>query len=103
MPTNPPYPSGKLACDPDFEASIYEASTEPASNINTEVERLDMPVVLLRSRNQAVPGVVDMNTSATDPTLAGRLRRGVDLKVDYGHFIPMEAPDLVASEIRKLL
>lgn len=93
-----------LACAPEFEASIYEASTEPESRISPEeLASIQVPVVVMRAKYEAVAGVVDMNASATDPALASRLAKGVDVKVDYGHFIPMEAPDLVAEQIRELL
>lgn len=93
-----------LACEPNFEASIYEASTEPESQISAaDLGTIQIPAVVMRSQYEAVPGVVDMNASATDPALASRLPKGVDLKVGYGHFIPMEAPDLVATQIRDLL
>ncbi|BDC51965.1 alpha/beta hydrolase [Bryobacterales bacterium F-183] len=93
-----------LACEPNFEASIYEASTEPDSRISPEdLATIQIPAIVMRSQYEAVPGVVDMNASATDPTLAERLPKGIDVKLDLGHFIPMEAPDLVAAQIRDLL
>lgn len=93
-----------LACEPNFEASIYEASTEPESQISqADLASIHVPAVVMRSMYEAVPGVVDMNASATDPALASRLPKGIDVKVDYGHFIPMEAPDLVAAHIQELL
>jgi len=89
-----------LACDPDFEASIYEACSDAESNLHPELNQIKSPVHLIRSKFDIADGEFDMNWSPCDPALAQRLPNGCDQKVDCGHFIPMEAPDLVASILK---
>ena len=90
----------ELACEPDYEATIYEQSSQRVSDIGDELSKIECPVVVMRSFIDPGEGAVpDMNWSPCDPLLADRLPFGVDRKVPYGHFIPMEAPGLVAAEI----
>lgn len=86
-----------LACPPEVEASIYENSHAMESNIHAEIARIEIPVHVVRS------GVMEddprsTRRSLTPPQLACSFRRGVDTCLpEYSHFIPMEAPALVAK------
>jgi len=86
-----------LACPPAIEASIYENSPAPASNIYTEIETIRVPVGVVRSVKQVdEPGI--MSRSPTAPELASSFRQGVDIPVaEYSHFIPMEGPAFTAK------
>ena len=42
---------------------------------------------------------MDMTASLTAPDLATRFRHGQDVVVQHSHFIPMEAPELVAEHL----
>jgi len=42
---------------------------------------------------------MDMTASLTAPDLATRFRHGRDIVVQHSHFIPMEAPELVAEHV----
>jgi len=87
-----------LACPPAVEASIYAHSMAAESNIHAEAAALDIPVRVVRSGTPYTYGL--FSGSPTDPGLASRLRHGVDdLRTNLSHFIPMEAPDLVAELI----
>lgn len=93
----------ELACQPAVEASIYLNSKEPGSNIYPAVAQIQHPVVVMRAGRERKPGVFDLAASPTAPDLAARFARGSEILLpDASHFIPMEYPDLVAAEIRKL-
>lgn len=92
-----------LACDPDFEASIYEACSDAESNLHGELGAVSCPVLLMRSKHEMGDGEFDMNWSPCDPQLARKLPNALDFKLDCGHFIPMEVPDQVASMVLKFV
>jgi lipase len=88
-----------LACPPAIEASIYENSPAPASNIYPEIETIRIPVRVVRAGKVPDPGDI-MGGSPTAPDLASSFRQGTDLCLtEYSHFIPMEAPVLTAKLI----
>jgi len=88
-----------LACPPSIEASIYENSPAPESNIYAEIETIRIPVRVVRSGKVPDPGDV-MGRSPTAPDLAASFQYGSDLCLtEYSHFIPMEAPALTAKLI----
>jgi len=90
-----------LACPPDGEASVYECSKEPEANLHAEIPSVTIPVTVMRA---GYSGERQFSTSPTDPKLASRFPRGRDVLLpEYSHLIPMEAPHLVAEEIRRLL
>jgi pimeloyl-ACP methyl ester carboxylesterase len=92
-----------LACPPPVEASIYECSNAPDSNIYADVASVACPVVVLRAGRKRVPGVLDLAASPTAPDLASRFAHARDTVLpEATHFIPMESPEAVAEEIRKL-
>jgi hypothetical protein len=90
-----------LACSPEVEASIYAHSGEQDANIYAEIAAVDAEVRVIRSRESYAYGRFD--GSPTSPELASRFRHGTDQQLqDVSHFIPMEAPALVAELILKL-
>ena len=91
-----------LACPPDIEASIYEASPLEDANIYDKLGSIQVPVTVIRSpRFMRSEGTMDMTASLTAPDLAQRFRRGRDIEVPYSHFIPMEAPGLIADYLKR--
>jgi pimeloyl-ACP methyl ester carboxylesterase len=93
-----------LACPPEVEGSVYENSTLPEATPYPLVESLDMPVVIVRSVVEFVPGFTAMEASPTDPLLAAKLAQGRDERWrDVSHFIPMEAPARVAELISSVI
>jgi len=64
------------------------------------VEKLDIPVRVVRARERTSANAADMSASPTYPGLAAHFKHGTDLPYpNLTHFIPMEAPDLVARLI----
>lgn len=90
-----------LACPPEIEGSIYEQSQAHGSNIYPEIATVQTPVLIVRSPRLFREGpALDMLASPTPPDLAARFPQGREMVVSFSHFIPMEAPELVASEVR---
>ena len=100
-------PSGdhlELACPPAAEASIYEESIAPESNIYNEVAKVTAPVTILRAGIARKPGQLDLAASPTAPGLAACFVRGRDVVLKgTSHFIPMEVPDRVQVEVRAMI
>lgn len=93
-----------LACPPEIEASIYEECTSAEADIYDQFPKVIAPVTLVRSARQLTTGVaLDMGASPTAPDLATHFRRCRDVSTAYSHFIPMEAPEMVAAEIQNLI
>ena len=92
-----------LACPPEVEASIYEASREREVDLSSICPTIHQPVTILRAGTQAVRLFSD-DPSPTDPELAKRFPNGRDVFLStHSHFIPMESPDLVAEHIQQIL
>jgi len=88
-----------LACPPAIEASIYENSPMPASNIHDEIATIRIPVEVVRSTKEVDPADI-MGRSPTTPGLAANFAQGKDLPIaEYSHFIPMEGPEFTAKLI----
>lgn len=100
-----PAPDGAgyiLACPPAIEAAIYEAAS--AADIYAEIATIDLPVRVLRSAQHQAGGTWDMLASPTAPDLATCFRFGEDVPLsDYTHFVPMEAPELIARHVREMV
>lgn len=99
-----PSPDGgyELACPPTIEAAIYDASQR--ANIYDELGNVSAPVLVVRAGVSRPLRDWDMSASATLPTLATLFRDGHDRHLpDYSHFMPMEAPALVAELLREQL
>lgn len=89
-----------LACEPAYEAAIYNYSA--ATDPYPAVAAVQVPVTILRAGGQLDTSAFDMSASPTAPDLASRFTHGTDVPLpQYSHFIPMEAPDLVADYVRK--
>ena len=92
-----------LACPPAVEASIYHNSREAESNIYGDVAQVRHPVVVMRAGRERKHGIFDLAASPTAPDLASRFVHGREIVLpEASHFIPMEAPELVGEEIRKM-
>jgi len=93
-----------LACPPDVEASIYEHSTEAASNLHPGIPSVTQPVLVMRCDIPYRDTGFDVYASPTAADLAQRFPNGRDLLLTgYDHFIPMSAPELVAEWIGRYL
>ena len=93
-----------LACPPEIEGSVYENCTMPESNPYAALEKLEIPVVIVRSRVEFVLGFTSMQASPTNPGLARMLKSARDEHWgDVSHFIPMEAPGRVARLITEVV
>ncbi|MEP7290721.1 MAG: alpha/beta hydrolase [Chloroflexota bacterium] len=99
-----PSPGGDgytLACAPEFEAATYNYVT--AANIYPEIATIQIPVTILRAAEQAKAGEFNMSASPTAPDLAAYFPNALDVPLTgYSHFIPMEAPELVAHYVREI-
>ncbi|MEX2326287.1 MAG: alpha/beta hydrolase [Pseudomonadales bacterium] len=98
---NPDGPGLILACPPLVEAAVYAGSA--GTNILDLVEQVAIPVTILRAppRDPDHP-VMDFSKSPTWPELADHFQKGTDVYLpELTHFIPMQAPRLVAGHILK--
>lgn len=92
-----------LACPPEVEASIYENSKVEASNIYPDIATVKHPVTVIRAGKTRMQEVFDLAASPTAPDLATHFAKAHEIVLpDASHYIAMESPDLVASEIKKL-
>jgi pimeloyl-ACP methyl ester carboxylesterase len=89
-----------LACPPDVEASIYEASALNDANLYDEFGKIEAHVTVIRApRLMPAEGPMDMAASYAAPDLATHFRHGRDVVAPHSHFIPMENPSLVAGYV----
>ncbi len=89
----------QLACPPVIEASVYMGSQEsPIADLG---EGIDMPVTVLRAQQREEGSTtLDFTKSPTWSELAGVFKQGRDLYLpELTHFMPMQAPELVAEYI----
>ncbi len=92
-----------LACPPSIEASIYENSSAPASDLHPWLSSVEAPATVMRGGREWRMDVFDLTASPTAPDLAAELPRGRDLLLEgRSHYIPMEAPEVVVEEIRRM-
>ncbi len=97
-----------LGCPPEVEATIYTGSA--GRDIREILGNLHQPVDVLRAKTRTRPpgaapdaGAMDFSQSPTWPGLADALPNGRDSHhPELTHFIPMQAPGLVARHIRDL-
>ena len=97
-----------LGCPPEVEAAIYTGSA--GRDIRESIGEIAKPVVVLRAKARPSPGrpppsgAMDFALSPTWPGLAAAFPNGRDVPYpDLTHFMPMQAPDLVACHIRELV
>jgi pimeloyl-ACP methyl ester carboxylesterase len=98
-----PKPGGgyTLACPPAVEASIYQHAS--AANVYTEVAQVMIPVTVIRAGGVERASPTDFSASPTAPDLASRFPCGADVYLpEQTHFVPMEAPELIADHVRRL-
>ena len=75
------------------------------SDLTAEAAQVDVPVRVLRARPRDPnnPAAAFSGSPAADD-LAAWFPRGEDVFLpQYSHFIPMEAPDLIAAQLKELL
>ena len=98
-----------LGCPPEVEAAIYTGSA--GRDIRGAIGRIAKPVVVLRAKAGPSPdrhgtldaGAMDFARSPTWPGLAAAFPNGRDVHhPELTHFMPMQAPDLVARHVRRL-
>jgi pimeloyl-ACP methyl ester carboxylesterase len=90
----------ELACPGIVEASVYFNNTQ--TNVHDLLGRVDVPVLVLRARQRDPEqrDVMDFSVSPTWPELAAHLPDARDVYLpELTHFIPMQAPELVAGLI----
>ena len=93
-----------LGCPPRVEAAIYAGSA--GRDIRDTIRKVTHPVVVLRAKARPSPdrhGAMDFARSPTWPGLAAAFADGRDVyHPELTHFMPMQAPDLVARYIHEL-
>lgn len=91
-----------LACPPIVEATIYEMGRH---DLSSEAAGIDVPVRILRAqpRDPSNPAAA-FSGSPTAPELVDWFPDAEDFFLpEYTHFIPMEAPGLVANHVEELI
>ena len=93
----------ELACPPHIEASIYMGTSH--RNLDHLLSRATQPTIVMRAKQRdANAQMMDFANSPTWPELADTMPNATDMYLpELTHFIPMQRPDLVATEIRKFL
>jgi len=91
-----------LACRPQTEAAIYMGSAQ--SRLLDRLDELTLPITVVRAKQRiGERETLDFSASPTWPELANRLPQGTDrYHPELTHFIPMQAPEMVAQLIRDL-
>ncbi|MEO9254550.1 MAG: alpha/beta hydrolase [Tepidiformaceae bacterium] len=101
--SNPDGEGYVLACPPAIEAATYAGSGN-GGEIYDAMPALDIPVRILRARTRAESAVMDMSNSPTAPDVAANFRHADDVFLPkYSHFMPMEDPGFIASQVREML
>lgn len=91
-----------LACPPAVEAAIYGRCNAPDNDLYAGMPGVTQPVTILRAGTTPTTATLDLNASPTGPDLAASFPHGRDIFLpDHNHYIPMEAPELVAAEIAR--
>lgn len=93
----------ELACPPVVEASVYMGSS--STDLHAQLPSVQLPTLVMRApAPDPDSAVMDFSKSPTWPGLAAAFANGRDeLLADLTHFIPMQAPQLVAARIGELL
>jgi lipase len=89
-----------LACPPQVEAAIYASSKAPEADPYLAISAITLPVTVMRAGRVRSGDGLDLAASPTAPDLARKFRWGRDVLLgERSHYIPMEAPEVVAQEI----
>ena len=100
-----PGPGGRgfvLACPPEVEAATYAGSA--GADPYDHIAKLTIPVRILRARQRNVDTMMDMSSSPTSPDLVAHFTNATDyLYPELTHYMPMQAPGLVAEHILEML
>ena len=92
----------ELACPPALEASAYMGAWQ--NDPYPWIGQVACPTTILRARNAERKGAMDFSSSPTAPDLWKSFPDASDLHwPDVSHFIPMEAPDRLATLIKQTL
>ncbi len=92
-----------LACPPPVEAAIYASSKAPEADPYGAVSSISLPVTVMRAGRVRSGHGLDLAASPTAPDLAAKFLHGREIVLEgRSHYIPMEAPDLVAKEIARM-
>ena len=93
-----------LACPPAVEAAIYARCNAPENDLYAGMPKVEIPVTVLRAGTTMQSAQLDLNASPTGPEVASCFPRGREVFLpDRNHYIPMEAPELVEAEIRRIV
>ena len=93
-----------LACPAQVEASVYLGNT--STDVYQLIPAIDVPVTILRAapREAGDGPEMDFGKSPTYPDLYTHFRNATDVLLpQLTHFIPMQAPALVAAYINDLV
>ncbi len=91
----------RLACDPAFEAAVYNHSS--AADLYPLLPQVTTPITILRAGGHLESSISNLAASPTAPDLAEHFPNARDVHLpQFSHFIPMEAPELVADYIRTI-
>jgi lipase len=92
-----------LACPPEIEAAIYARSNAKESDLYGVIPSIAKPVTILRGGHPWNREQFELASSPTAPDLASKFPCARDVFLEgRSHYIPMEAPELVVEEIRRL-
>jgi len=93
----------ELRCAPEMEASVYVSSLSSGA-IQEAVREVPHPTLILRARPMKSWTPPDYTCSPTWPDLAKAFADARDMPLpEHSHFLPMEAPGLVADLLAKEL
>jgi len=94
----------ELACPPEIEALLYSGGRGEADPYDA-ISRVTVPVRILRARAPGDGGDTGRPLAASTcvPDLARHFRDAEDVYLpQHSHFIPMEAPGLIASHAHEM-
>lgn len=101
-----PNPRGEgyiLACPPEVEAATYAGSSR-GGEIYDALPNLHIPVRILRAHGNSEAAPMDMSRSPTAPDIAAAFPNGEDVYLpQYTHFMPMQDPGFIASQVQELI
>ena len=93
-----------LACPPLIEAAVLAGRASEGADILPELGHVEVPVRVIRARAPEPDETpAPFTASPTMPALASKFPHARDIsRPDLSHFIPMQAPDLVARNVIEL-